>query len=206
MWLYLIQGAGYGLAAASQPGPFQAYLVSQAVARGWKRALPIALAPLVSDALIIAVCLLALSRMPAWLERFLYLAGGLFVLRLAYSAFNAWRSFEAFPPSTVSNREQSVFKAALTNILNPNPYLFWILVTGPILLKGWREAPLNGVGFIAGFYLAMTTCLAGIIMVFGRRPSLARDSAASCWAFLRLPCWDLAYTKYGLGRQGNAGE
>ncbi len=168
MWLYLFQGAGYGLAAASQPGPFQAYLISQAIARGWKRALPVALAPLVSDAPIIAVCLLALSRMPIWLERFLYLAGGLFVLRLAHGAFKAWRNFEAFSqPAVETNREQSVLKAALTNILNPNPYIFWILVTGPILLKGWRETPLNGVGFIAGFYLAMTTCLAGIVMVFG---------------------------------------
>jgi threonine/homoserine/homoserine lactone efflux protein len=167
MWLYLIQGAGYGLAAASQPGPFQAYLVSQAVARGWKRVLPAALAPLISDAPIIAVCLLALSRMPSWLERFLYIAGGSFVLYLAYGTFRAWKNFEMQTPSVEADNGQGIFKAALTNILNPNPYIFWILVTGPILLKGWRETPLNGIGFLAGFYLTMVGCLAGIIIVFG---------------------------------------
>lgn len=167
MWLYLIQGAGYGLAAASQPGPFQTYLVSQAVTRGWRQTLPAALAPLISDGPIVTVCLLALSQMPAWLERFLYIAGGSFVLYLAYGAFKAWRNFEMQIPAAQPGSGQNIFKAALTNVLNPNPYIFWILVTGPILLKGWRETPLNGVGFLAGFYLTMTGCLAGIIVVFG---------------------------------------
>ena len=44
MWIYLLQGIGYGLAAASQPGPFQTYLISQTLTRGWKRTLPAALA------------------------------------------------------------------------------------------------------------------------------------------------------------------
>jgi len=75
MWIYLFQGIGYGLAAASQPGPLQTYLVSQSVTRGWRRTLPAALAPLVSDGPIIALCLLVLSKVPAWLDRFLYIGG-----------------------------------------------------------------------------------------------------------------------------------
>lgn len=167
MWLYLLQGAGYGLAAASQPGPFQAYLVSQAVTRGWKRVLPAALAPLISDGPIVTICLLALSQMPTWLERFLYIVGGSFVLYLAYGAFKAWRNFKMQTPTAESGSGQSIFKAALTNILNPNPYIYWMLVTGPILVKGWREAPVNGIGFLAGFYLTMIGSLAGLILVFG---------------------------------------
>jgi threonine/homoserine/homoserine lactone efflux protein len=167
MWLYLLQGVGYGLAAASQPGPFQTYLISQAVIRGWKRTLSSALAPLVSDGPIVTICLLALSQMPPWLERFLYIVGGSFVLYLAYGAFNAWRKFEMQTPPTKTDGRQSVYKAALTNILNPNPYIYWMLVTGPILVKGWREAPVNGIGFLAGFYLTMIGSLAGLILVFG---------------------------------------
>ncbi|MBK7455571.1 MAG: hypothetical protein IPJ46_18150 [Anaerolineales bacterium] len=49
MWRIPSSGIGYGLAAASQPGPFQTYLISQTLTRGWKRTLPAALAPLVSD-------------------------------------------------------------------------------------------------------------------------------------------------------------
>jgi len=53
------------------------------------------------------------------------------------------------------------------NIYNPNPYIFWTLVTGPILLKGWRETPVNGIGFLAGFYITLISSLAAIILIFG---------------------------------------
>lgn len=167
MFFYVIQGVGYGLAAASQPGPFQTYLISQSVTRGWKRTLPAALAPLVSDGFIIAVCLLVLSQVPPWLERFLYLAGGLFVLYLAYGAFKSWRDFDMKTPQAEASGGQSILEAALTNALSPNPYIFWTLVTGPILIKGWRETPVNGIGFLAGFYTAMITSLVAIILLFG---------------------------------------
>ncbi|MBV5347265.1 LysE family transporter [bacterium] len=167
MWIYLFQGIGYGLAAASQPGPFQTYIISQTLTRGWKRTLPAALAPLVSDGPIILVCLLMLSQVPAWLQRFLYLAGGLFILYLAYGTFKSWKNFDLQMAQPESTGRQSVLKAALMNALSPNPYIFWTLVTGPILLKGWRETPVNGIGFLAGFYVTMIGSLAAIILVFG---------------------------------------
>ena len=167
MWIYLLQGVGYGLAAASQPGPFQTYIISQTLTRGWRHTLPAAFAPLVSDGPIILVCLLALSQVPIWLQRFLYIAGGLFILYLAYGTFKSWKNFDLQTSQPESTGGQSVLKAAMINALSPNPYIFWTLVTGPILLKGWREAPVNGIGFLAGFYVTMISSLAGIILVFG---------------------------------------
>ena len=167
MWLYIIQGIGYGFAAAVQPGPFQTYLISQTLTKGWKRTLSAALAPLISDGPIIALCLLVLSQIPAWLRRFLYIAGGLFILYLAYGAYRAWKNFDSDISSTQSGTHQGVLKAALVNMLNPNPYIYWTLVTGPILLMGWREMPANGVGFLTGFYLSILLSLSAIIIVFG---------------------------------------
>ena len=167
MWLYIIQGIGYGFAAAVQPGPFQTYLISQTLTRGWKRVLPAALAPLISDGPIIVLCLLVLSQVPSWLQRFLYIAGGLFVLYLAYGAYKSWKKFDPSIPSPETGTQQSVLKAALINMLNPNPYIFWSLVTGPILLTGWRETPIHGVGFMAGFYAAMILGFSTIIIAFG---------------------------------------
>ena len=56
MLLYLILGFALAFAAAVQPGPIQAYLVTQALSHGWRRTLPAAFSPLVSDGPIIAVC------------------------------------------------------------------------------------------------------------------------------------------------------
>ena len=167
MWLYILQGIGYGLAAAAQPGPFQTYLISQTLLKGWKRTLPAALAPLLSDGPIIALCLLVLSQVPSWLQRFLYIAGGLFLLYLAYGAYKAWKNFDPTIPSVEPTSQQSILKAALINALNPNPYIFWSLVTGPILVAGWRETPIYGLGFMAGFYVTMILGFSALIIVFG---------------------------------------
>ncbi len=172
MWLYLLQGIGYGLAAASQPGPFQTYIISQTLTRGWKRTLPAALAPLISDGPIILLCVLVLSQVPVWLERFLYIAGGLFILYLAYGTFKSWKNFDSQISQTELTAKQSVLKAVLMNIFNPGPYIFWTLVTGPILIKGWRETPINGIGFLAGFYITLVSSLAAIILIFGTAAKL----------------------------------
>jgi threonine/homoserine/homoserine lactone efflux protein len=167
MWIYLLQGIGFGFAAASQPGPLQTYLITQSLTRGWKRALPTALAPLVSDGPIILLCVLVLSQVPDWLQRILYIVGGLFVLYITYGTYKAWRDFHEFQAQPEIQDHQTIFKAAMTNALSPGAYIFWTLVTGPILVRGWREAPVNGIGFLAGFYAAMIASLAAIIIVFG---------------------------------------
>ena len=167
MWLYIVQGIGYGFAAAAQPGPFQTYIISQSLSKGWKNALPAALAPLVSDGPIIALCLLVLSQVPIWLQRFLYIGGGLFILHLAYGAYKAWKTFDVNIPANESETGQSVWQAALMNALSPGPYIFWSLVTGPVLMRGWRETPVYGVGFLAGFYIILIAGLGLIILVFG---------------------------------------
>ena len=161
MLTYLILGMTYAFAAAVQPGPLQTYLISQTLTHGWRRTLPAALSPLLSDGPIILLVLLVLSRVPAWMMQALRLAGGVFVLYLAWAALQAWRRYDAQaipspPPSTV-------LQAALVNVLNPNPYIAWTLVLGPLLLKAWRETPSHGVALLAGFYGTMVLALAATI-------------------------------------------
>ena len=167
MTAILLQGIGYGLAAAAQPGPFQTYIVSQCLNRGWRRTLPMALAPLLSDGPIIALSLLLLSRLPDWWQQLLHIAGGLFLLYLAYSTYLSWRRFDSAELLSAQAPAHGIVKASLVNALNPNPYLFWSLVTGPILLSGWRQAPAIGLGFLIAFYATMIASLAAIILVFG---------------------------------------
>lgn len=167
MWIYLIQGIGFGFAAASQVGPFQTFLISQALTRGWKRALPGAFAPLLSDGPIILLSVLVLSQLPEWAQRIMYILGGLFVLYLAYGAFRSWRNFDDTAALPELSGQQTIFKAALTNVLSPGAYLFWMFITGPLLVQGWREAPVNGLALLIGFYTAFILCLIVMVIVFG---------------------------------------
>ncbi|NJN98663.1 MAG: LysE family transporter [Anaerolineales bacterium] len=78
-----MQGLTLGLSATAAPGPFQAFLLGQALKHGWKQTLPATLAPLVSDGPIIFLVLLVLTQTPLWFLNGLQIVGGLFVLYLA---------------------------------------------------------------------------------------------------------------------------
>ncbi|HTX90079.1 MAG TPA: LysE family transporter [Anaerolineales bacterium] len=166
MFLYFLQGLTFGFAAAVQPGPFQTYLISQTISRGWRRTLPAVLAPLLSDGPILALVLLVLSRVPENVVQILRLAGGAFVIYLAVGAFKTWRSFSGQPAAARSG-PNSLFQAAFVNLLSPNPYLFWSLVGGPILLAGWRINPFNSVVMLLGFYLVMIGSTAVGVVLLG---------------------------------------
>ena len=163
---YLLTGISLGFYAAVSPGPFQAFLLAQSLKHGWRRTLPASLAPLFSDGPIVALVLLVLTQTPGWLLDGLRLAGGVFILYLARDALLAARRGDspvAPPPDAGSG---SLGKAVLMNVLNPNPYLFWGVVAGPILLEGWRKAPQLGLSFVLSFYGVLVGGLAGLIVLF----------------------------------------
>jgi threonine/homoserine/homoserine lactone efflux protein len=166
MIVYLLLGTTYGFAAAVQPGPFQTYLISQALNIGWRRTVPAAFAPLISDIPIAILILGLLASVPAGFVQLLHYLGGAFVLYLAYEAFKSWIKYDANSTMMGSSTQRNIWKAALVNLLNPNPYLGWSLVMGPLLLKGWRETPANGITLIAAFYGTMILTTIGIIVLF----------------------------------------
>ncbi len=166
MHVYAILGATYGFAAAVQPGPFTTYLISQALTSGWRRTVPAVFAPLLSDGPIAVLALVVLSAVPAALVRWLHLLGGLFVLYLAFGAWQAWRRYKLSDPLPVRTGRQNVLRGTLVNLLNPSPYIGWSLVMGPLLLRGWRESPSHGIAVVAGFYATMFATLIAIILIF----------------------------------------
>lgn len=166
MLTYLIFGITYAFAAAVQPGPFQTYIISQTLKKGWRSTLPAAFAPVLSDGPIILIVLLLLSTVPDNFVYILRICGGLFLLYLGINAFISWRKFDTDKSISNDSNQQTLFNAVLVNFLNPAPYLGWSLIMGPLFLEGWRVAPINGISLIVGFYLTMIITLAGIIVLF----------------------------------------
>lgn len=148
------QGFLLGGAAAAQPGPFQAFLLSLVLRNGWARSLPAAFAPLISDGPIIVLVLFVLTRLPEWGLHALRIAGGLFLLYLAWGAFKSFRE-EMATTEALEPEPRGVLKAALMNALSPNPYIYWSTITGPILIDAWQQSPGHAVAFLLGFYGAL---------------------------------------------------
>jgi threonine/homoserine/homoserine lactone efflux protein len=166
LFFYLSQGLVLGGTAAAQPGPFQAYLLSQTLRNGWRRTLIATFAPLISDGPIVFLVLLILTQTPAWFLNLLRILGGFFLLYLARGAYLAFRSAGPLQPDTAGPVQQSLFQAALLNALNPNPYIFWGTIAGPILIEGWRHSPASGLGFLLGFYGTLIGGFMAFVLLF----------------------------------------
>lgn len=163
---YFLQGAALGFAAAISPGPFQTYLISETLAGGWRRGMPVTLAPLITDLPIILLSLFVLDQVPEEVLKFISLAGGLFVFYLAWRIWRSWRQGTEDLDHSNSSSTGSLRRGAITNLLTPGPYLFWALVSGPILLSALRQSITAGAAFILGFYGIMILTLAAIVLIF----------------------------------------
>ena len=174
MLVYLLYGITLGFAAAIQPGPLSTYIISEALVKGWKRTLPAVFAPMISDGPIAILVLFVLSSFPAEFVQWLRLAGGFFILYLAWASFQSWRNFIEVPVVPSQYRNQTLIKAVIVNFLNPGPYLGWSLVMGPLFMKGWMENPWNGFSLVGGFYSTMVVVMSGMIFLF----HLARNTGS----------------------------
>jgi len=163
---YLILGIIYAFAAAVQPGPLQAYLITQTLSNGWRRTIYSSFAPLFSDIPIIFLILFILNNVPIIMIHILQCVGGIFILYLAFSAFKTWRDYDAKKVLEFRSSRQTFLKAVLVNLLNPNPYIGWSLVMGPILLTAWRVSPFSGIVLLLAFYSTLIFFTALIIMLF----------------------------------------
>jgi threonine/homoserine/homoserine lactone efflux protein len=167
MLKYVVIGGGLAFAAAVQPGPLQAYLFSRVTAIGWRRTLPASFAPLLSDGPIALLALLVLGRLSPAMQSVLRAAGGLLLLFLAWRAVRQWRHDDVRSVERAERIPRTLLEAALVNILNPNPYLAWALVIGPVVVAAWEEAPSSAVATVVAFYATMVSMLAVLIVAFG---------------------------------------
>ena len=155
MFALLMAGVVLGLSAGLSPGPLLTLVITQTIQHGIKEGIRVALAPLITDVPIILVSTFVLAQF-ANLDALLgviALAGGCFLLYLAYESFRANRP----EPSSSSAVPHSLQKGALVNALNPHPYVFWFTVGAPTIVKAWQDTPVAAVAFLAGFY----SCLIG---------------------------------------------
>lgn len=163
---YFLQGATLALTAAIMPGPFQAFLLSRALTSGWRRTLPAALAPLITDGPILAMVLLLLTQTPMVFLEVLRVAGGIFILYLARGVYRVLRSTPS-PCANPSGRPaKSLFDAVAINVLNPNPYIFWVVVGGPLVVSGWHVSPGVSAAFLIGFFGTFVASLGALIVLF----------------------------------------
>ena len=175
----ILIGVGFAIAAALQPGPLQAFLFSSVTRRGWRRTLPAALAPVISDGPIAITVLFILNRLPEAVNILLQAAGGLLLLYFAWSSFRQWKASQDIDMGEQGSAPQTMVQAAMVNLLNPNPYLGWSLVLGPAAMSAWSAAPIRAVALVGAFYITIVIATLGVIMLFGLTTLIDEDRRRS---------------------------
>jgi len=166
MFSYLVFGITYGFIAAVQPGPLQTYIISQTINKGWKSTLPASIAPIISDIPIFIFVIFLLNNLPSNFIIILKICGGIFFLFLGYKTYKTWKNFVVRETNNESSRRETLLNAVTVNLLNPNPYLGWSLIMGPLFLEGWNTSPIDGLSLVVGFYTTMAIFLVITILLF----------------------------------------
>lgn len=157
-WLWFIaSGVSLGLAGGLSAGPLSALVVSQTLRFGLREGITVAFAPVLTDGPLLLLGALVMTEA----QSFPILTGCISLLGAAFLSWLALDCWTAGTPHTKPDdtplAPSSVRKALLTNALNPHPYLFWLMIGGPIFAKAWAV----GVGHAALFIVAFFSCLVG---------------------------------------------
>lgn len=163
---YLLKAAAIGFSAGVTPGPLQAVFLSYAIKGGWKKALPAAFAPLLTDGPVILLVLVVLNSLPQAFLRVLQLGGAVFILYLAWESFQAYHQYEDFKVAEDTQGFRTLLKAATVNLLAPGPWLFWSLINGPNLLETWSVSPWWGGAYLVSFYGVFILSNIALILLF----------------------------------------
>jgi threonine/homoserine/homoserine lactone efflux protein len=153
---YLISGMLFGLAAGATPGPLNTLVISETMRHGRKYGLMVAIAPILSDLPIILACVFVVAS----LEKFNTILGLISISGALYIAYLAYECFTVKEADSVDTAQapQSLKKGLIANVLNPNPYIFWLTIGATTIMSGYRVGIAAIVFFLASFYI----CLVGV--------------------------------------------
>ncbi|HEY5136815.1 MAG TPA: LysE family transporter [Candidatus Nanopelagicales bacterium] len=158
---YLLIGLGLGVGAGLAPGPLLALVVTTSLAHGFGAGLRVALSPLVTDSIMIAVSVLLVRELPARAAGVLGVVGGLYVVWLGIESLR-----EESMALETDDAPDPLRRGVLVNLLSPHPWLFWLTVGGSVVVSAWHEAPPYAVIFVATFFavlIATKAVVAGVV-------------------------------------------
>jgi len=166
MWAYLSYGTVLGLSAGFSPGPLLTLVISQTLQHGTREGVRVAAVPLLTDLPIIFLVLFAFSSLsdPEFVLGAVSVFGGLFVLTLGL------KSLRQGPVKLELNQSEprSYLKGVLVNVLSPHPYLFWVTVGAPTMLKANQHGAIWAVGFVCCFYVCIVSAKVAVALLVGR--------------------------------------
>ena len=160
-------GAILGVVEGVKPGPLLTMVIRETLSGGLRAGVRTAAAPIFTDGPLVIVSLLAagwISTQPTILIAISILGAG-YLLKMGLECF----TIEP-PPSDLAGIDvsDSFKRGILTNLLNPNVYIFWFLIGGPLMASLPDEEPLAPVAYALTFLVSIIMVKSLIALAFDR--------------------------------------
>lgn len=171
-----VAGIALGVIEGIKPGPLLTMVIRETLSGGLRAGVWTAAAPIFTDGPLIIVSLLAAS----WISTRPSILIVISILGAAYLLKMGLECFYIEPPSSdlaEVDVSDSFKRGVLTNLLNPNVYIFWFLIGGPLMASVADEEPLAPVAYAVTFLVSIIIVKSIIALAFDRtRGNLSRRS------------------------------
>jgi threonine/homoserine/homoserine lactone efflux protein len=169
----VLASCGLGLAYCATPGAVNAEALRRGLAQGFWPALLVQLGSLIGDTLWAAIALTGTAFLVQnrSLQLVLGVAGGCFLLRLAWSALkDAWT---VHTPEALPAQGRGAFLAGVFfSLTNPSALAFWLGLGGGVVATATTHpSPVTPYLFLGGFILGSLLWCGGsaTLIAYGRR-------------------------------------
>jgi threonine/homoserine/homoserine lactone efflux protein len=145
-----VTGTLLGLSAGLAPGPLLALVIAETLRHDIRAGIKVAVAPVITDLPIIVLTVLVLSRLSRsdTLLGVISIAGGILILYLGCQGLRL-KGVEIEPAVA---KPRSLLKGIAVNAVNPHPYLFWLSVGAPLVVRAWGRSHFEAALFLFSFY------------------------------------------------------
>ena len=162
-----IAGITLGIVEGVKPGPLLTTVIKETLTSGFRGGIRAASAPIFTDGPLIIFSIF----MAGWIATQplvfcgISILGAIFLTRMGIECF-----YPEIPDIDSSDVDlsRSFKRGILTNLLNPNAYIFWLLVGGPLMATAADTEPLAPFAYAISFILSIVIVKIALAYFFSK--------------------------------------
>jgi threonine/homoserine/homoserine lactone efflux protein len=164
---YIWKAVLLGIHAGFSPGPVSTMIITQSLLHGRRAGMKIATVPFLTDIPIITIIIPALYYLTFGLNNVIALISIVGACLLCYLAY------ESLSVTTAQFQQNnapslSLFRAIGINLFNPNLYIYWITICGPLSISAFATGGFATMFLFIGVYFAsITSVKLGMALILG---------------------------------------
>ncbi len=195
---FILTGIILGLAAGVAPGPLLTLVISETLQHNTRAGIRVALAPVITDLPIIVLCVFVLNKLADFntIIALISFIGGIVVMIMGLQGLRTKGADVTFEKI----RPRSLAKGVVVNFFSPHPYLFWLSVGSPLMMKAADKSIMTAAVFVTVFYLFLVGSKLLLALLAGR--SRAFLSGRTYLATMKVLGLILVFFSFYLFREG----